>query len=266
MKISKVTIASLLFCAASMACYYGYMYFVDGAADQTYPVFAIEQDDISVSVQDGTEALMAGVTAYDEKDGDVTASIVIEDISRFINGRRMITYAAFDSDNHVTKAEREITYTDYTAPKFYSKEGFRFRIGAKSAVETIHALDCIDGDISKNVKSSPGYYVNTDSAGTYEFQYQVANSAGDVEYLPLTVEVYDPSDYDVINFELKDYIVYTEKGKEINARSYLDVENPEDYSVDDSEVDYNTEGTYEVVYSIKSGSRKGTNRLVVVVR
>ena len=266
MKISKMTVASLLFCAASLACYYGYMHFIAGAADQTYPVITMEQEEASISVQDGEEALLEGVTAYDEKDGDVTDSIVIESVSRFVNGRRIVTYAAFDSDNHVTKMEREISYTDYEAPKFYSEEGFRFRMGAESLVDTLEAVDCIDGDISKSIKASPGYYVSTGAAGTYAFQYQVANSAGDVEYLPVTVEIYDPADPEVFNFELKDYIVYTEKGKKIDARSYLDVDNPWDYSINESKVDYDTEGTYEITYKITVGDRKGTNRLVVVVR
>jgi hypothetical protein len=80
------------------------------------------------------------------------------------------------------------------------------------------------------------------------------------------VEVYDPSDANVINFELKEYVVYTEVGNPINAKSYLDVEEPDYYNIDDSEVNYNEAGTYEIIYSIKMGERKGTDRLAVVVR
>jgi len=87
-----------------------------------------------------------------------------------------------------------------------------------------------------------------------------------VEYLPVTVEIYDPADSNVIDFELKEYVVYTEVGKPINAKSYLDVEEPDYYNIDDSEVNYNEPGTYEIIYSIKMGERKGTNRLAVVVR
>ena len=40
---------------------------------------------------------------------------------------------------------------------------------------------------------SSEYYVQADVAGEYPMVYQVANSAGDVQKLPVTVEIYDPS-------------------------------------------------------------------------
>lgn len=266
MKISKLTIASAVFCAVSLACYYGYSFYNSIIQDQTQPVIEITEDEIEVSIEDGQEALLRGVTAYDEKDGEITDSLVIESIGRFANGKRTVTYAAFDSDNHVCKASRVISYADYESPQFICKAGYRFPVGAKSVVDTMKAEDCIEGSLTKLIKASPGFYVDTATPGLYSFQYQVANSAGDVEYLPVTVEIYDPADPNVIDFELKDYVVYTEKGKEINAKSYLDVEEPDYYNIDDSEVNYNEPGVYEITYSIKMGERKGTNRLAVVVR
>ena len=266
MKISKLSIASAAFCLVSLACYYGYSYVNDTMADKTYPVIEMEAQEIAVSVKDGEEALLRGVTAHDEKDGDVTESIVIESVSRFANGKRTVTYAAFDKDRHVSKASREITYTDYEAPKFSCEEGYRFPIGVKSVIDAMEAEDCIDGNLTKVIKASNGAYIDASVAGTYNFQYQVANSAGDVEYLPVTVEIYDPSDSKTIHFELTEYVVYTTVGKKINARSYLDVDNPGLYTIDESKVNYNEPGVYEITYSIKMDERKGTNRLAVVVR
>lgn len=60
-------------------------------------------------------ALLAGVTATDAEDGDVTASLLVEGISgRNDDGTVQVTYAAFDSNHHVTKATRAVRYTDYT--------------------------------------------------------------------------------------------------------------------------------------------------------
>lgn len=266
MKISKLTIASLVFCVISLGCYYGYSFFNTQMTDQTYPIIEIEQAELEVSIEDGQDALLEGVTAYDEKDGEVTDSIVIESISRFANGKRTVTYAAFDSDNHVSKATREITYADYESPKFICDEGYRFPVGVDSVIDSMKAEDCLDGNLTKVIKASAGFYVNTSNVGNYSFQYQVANSAGDVEYLPVTVEIYDPADPDVIDFDLKEYVVYTKIGEKINARSYLDVEEPDYYNIDDSGVNYNEPGVYEITYSIKMGERRGTNRLAVVVR
>lgn len=266
MKISKLTITSAVFCAVSLACYYGYSFYNSVIKDQTYPIIEIVEAEIEVSVEDEKEALLKGVTAYDEKDGEITDSLVIESISRFANSKRTVTYAAFDKDFHVCKATRIISYTDYEAPKFSCKAGYRFPMGVESVVNNMTAKDCLDGNLTKAIKVSPGFYVDTSTPGLYSFKYQVANSAGDVEYLPVTVEIYDPMDSNVIDFELKDYVVYTEKGKAIDAKSYLDVEEPDYYNIDDSQVNYNEPGVYEIIYSIKMGERRGTNRLAVVVR
>lgn len=266
MKVSKTTILSLVLCIVSLVCYHGYSFYHSRIKDQTYPVIEMEEKELEISIEDGEDILLKGITAYDKKDGDVTESIVIESISRFVNGKRIVTYAAFDKDNHVSKAEREISYKDYESPKFSSKEGYRFPLNAKSIMDGMKAEDCIDGDLTKYIKAAPGYYVSVGAVGCYEFQYQVVNLAGDVEYLPVTVEIYDPADPDVIDFELKEYVVYTKKGEKIDAWSYLDVEDPAGFQIDDSEVNYDEEGTYEITYSIEIGERKGTNRLAVVVR
>ncbi len=265
MKISKLTIASMVFCLIAMGGYYGYEFLNNMMEDKTYPVIEIEKSELVLSIEDGQEALLTGVTAYDEKDGDVTDSIVVESVSRFANGRKTVTYAAFDSDNHVSKASREISYTDYTAPKFSSEDGYRFATGVKSVIDNMHAEDCIDGDLTGVIKVSPGFYVDTNTPGTYAFQYQVMNSSGDVEYLPVTVEIYDPADSDVLNIELTQYVVYTGVGEAVNAKAYL-AEGYESASADTSKVDYSQPGTYEITYSMQSGDRKGTNRLAVVVR
>ena len=70
MKIRKLTVASLIFCAISMVCYYGYDYVSRQMTDQTYPVIEMEEEELVISIEDGAEALLEGVTAYDEKDGD----------------------------------------------------------------------------------------------------------------------------------------------------------------------------------------------------
>ena len=93
--------------------------------DSAGPEITVENESISVSIHDPESVLLAGVTAFDKKDGDVTQSIVIERISNFLEkDTRIVTYAAFDRDNHVTRASREITYTDYDPPEFASPPVF----------------------------------------------------------------------------------------------------------------------------------------------
>lgn len=276
--------------------YGGYRVYHYVTTDKYAPVIQMEQEELKVSISAGEEALLDGVTATDSKDGDVTDSIVIESISKFLNNdTKIITYAAFDQDHHVGKATRTVIYTDYTSPKFSSKESFRFPVNTTDFISSIKATDCIDGDITDKVKISPGYSVVTDTPGNYEIQVQVANSSGDVEYLPITVEIYDPTDRTLLpDIQLKKYIVYTTVNKSLDPKAYLDSvwigtgeyemtdaagsynsANPTaggtlNYSavdIDASKVNYGKAGTYEITYSMSLNKEsEGKTRLIVVVR
>ena len=54
------------------------------------------------------EELLAGVTAMDEKDGDVTDSLLIEKISGTGEGTVIVTYVARDEANNVEKVSRTL--------------------------------------------------------------------------------------------------------------------------------------------------------------
>lgn len=81
-------------------------------SDNTGPVIRVdESSQISYTEGQSKEVLLEGVTAYDEKDGDVTSSIRIE--SMFVSGDVLkVRYAAKDKHNNVTVYDkfREVTY------------------------------------------------------------------------------------------------------------------------------------------------------------
>ena len=101
--------------------------------DSSGPKMSIEQEILEVSVNDSEEKLLEGITAWDKKDGDVTDSVVLESLSAFISGStRLATYAAFDSDQHVVRESRRITYTDYTKPEFSMRQLLEYPAGRSS--------------------------------------------------------------------------------------------------------------------------------------
>lgn len=109
----------------------------------------MDNSEISVSIHADEAELLSGVTAYDAKDGDVTDSLAVEHISNFIEkGRRKISIVAFDSDNNVTHAEREMVYNDYTSPVFSLDGPLRFSVNADDLTEGLSAEDCLDGTIT----------------------------------------------------------------------------------------------------------------------
>ena len=105
--------------------------------DSSGPVISSGNDKITVSIHDGEDVLLKGITASDKKDGDVTSSLLVESISNFYEGTRTVTYAAFDSDNHISKVQRELTYTYYTSPRFELTGSLRFRAGEQVNIDTI---------------------------------------------------------------------------------------------------------------------------------
>ena len=63
------------------------MYFVNTKLtdDNTIPVIKIDDELIEVSFETTDEELLQGVTAYDEKDKDITDRVIVESVSRFVD-------------------------------------------------------------------------------------------------------------------------------------------------------------------------------------
>ena len=267
--------------------------------DKTGPVFQIEDNVIEVSVKDDEKALLKGLTATDAADGDVTDSVIVESISPFTGtGRRIVNYAAFDSDNHVTHAKRELAYTDYRASQFHLSKPLSFAMNATNLLDGITVDDCIDGDLTKSVKLMSDEEIDTSHVGEYSARLKVTNSAGGVSYLPVTIEIYDASvQYRRPQLKLTDNVVYIEKGEYFDEKEYLSsiTINGTEYSMTEeagtygarylspdetentigydrveieSDVDTDVSGYYELIYSFEDTEENagtGHARLYVVV-
>ena len=267
--------------------------------DKTGPIFQIENNLVQVSVKDDEKALLNGLTATDASDGDVTDSVIVESISPFTGtGRRIVNYAAFDSDNHVTHAKRELVYTDYRASQFHLSKPLSFAMNSTNLLDGITVDDCIDGDLTKSVKLMSDEEIDTSHVGEYSARLKVTNSAGGVSYLPVTIEIYDASvQYRRPQLKLTDNVVYIEEGDSFDEEEYLTsiTINGTEYSMTDeegtygaryvsqdetektigydrveieSDVDTDVSGYYEVTYSFEDtaeGTGTGHARLYVVI-
>lgn len=217
-KFRKIWMIFVIIVVLAFAGYYGMQVMKE---DSSGPVISGGKDQIEVSIHDGEEVLLEGITASDKKDGDVTHSLLVESISNFYrDGTRTATIVAFDSDYHISKVEREIRYTDYTPPRFELTGSLRFRAGEQVNIENIvKATDCLDGDLSNKVKIHMETSINNRMTGFYKVEYEVNNSAGDVVTLPIEVEIYEPYNNEV-QLDLTKYLVYYE-GKNIDYKSLL---------------------------------------------
>ena len=256
--------------------------------DSTPPVITSESDTVTVSVAAEESELLAGLTATDDEDGDLTGEIMISSMSNFTEpGKRTVSYVVFDASNNASTLTRNLEYTDYTAPQIKLTQPLRYGLNEMedaSLTENMSVQDCLDGDITQQIRSrfNDGAYIAL--AGEYGITVQVSNSAGDTCSVPLTVTVTDPAEESGKYYPmLSDYIVYAPVGGYVDLTSLLiGLENSStQYLFADANpsapggiesvaiggaVDYNTPGTYTVDYQFTSASGvTGTTKLAVVV-
>lgn len=241
-----------------------------GFEDTTPPKLVCDSDVLEVSVQADQAALLQGVTATDNKDGDLTGEILVDHVSTLVTSdTAIITYVVFDSANNAAKATRTIRYTDYKAPRFRLTKPLCYPVGSTvTLLDRLSVEDVVDGDITGNVRMTT-QNLNTAIPGIYTLTLQVTNSLGDTVVLPLSVVIQAGSNAPEI--QLKEYLIYLPVGGAFDPADYLRkvTENGRGISSSDvditSHVDTTQAGVYEVLYQYQGTGGLGTAVLTVVV-
>jgi hypothetical protein len=239
------------------------------------PVIKCDSGEIlEVPTKISDQELLEYVTAFDEEDGDLTKNIIVERQNYFLEkGLTTVNFAVCDSDNNTVKLKKKIKFSDYNSPQIKLLDDLLI-----STSETIDfknvasAVDKYDGDISGKIKIiSPNY--NNLKPGEYDINFKVTNSFSDTCDITVKAIVTD-EDYSAASIKLSEYLIYTKIGETVNFRDYIKGvvgANGQNYSVseiviDDSEFNPEEAGTYNVFFSIKSGSDTVTKtRMTVVV-
>lgn len=196
--LRKTRIFVVIFFIISVLLFGGYTLIRAVTVDRTLPIIEMDSDEVTISVKGGDAAILEGIKASDEKDGDITGNLFVESKSTFIEkGIFKATIAVADSDNHVTKVERKVTYSDYRSPQFTLTEPLKFLTTRENQnrddlniAESLRANDVVDGDISNKIKISSEYSINGYTTGDSHMEFIVTNSMGDTSKLPVTVNIY----------------------------------------------------------------------------
>lgn len=234
------------------------------SADTQAPKITVDTQQLQVSVQDDKSALLQGVTARDSRDGDVTASLLVENV-RLLDkdGTITVTYAAFDKAGNVAKAERQVQYTDYESPKFSLSAPLVFAQSSNfDILSIISAYDAVDGDIQHRIRATSLDESSVSTLGNHEVQFRITNSLGDTVEQVFPVEVYAAGTYEA-SLSLTQYLVYVPVGTSFRAEAYLEDYTlnqetislrgglPENFSLRTSgKVNTNTPGVYSVAYTV----------------
>ena len=258
--------------------------------DDTGPVITCPEGVLEASVVVTDAELLEGVSALDNRDGDLSNNIVVETLSP-MNGNQLreVPVAVMDLSGNVSRTTRTIHYTDYEKPHIFMSRPLRISSPDElwPLLEGLTANSVLDGDLSAKIKYS---FTNSGvilEKGTYALELRVDDSTGTSMVIPANLEIYD-SRYETIHVELKEYILYLHVGDTFIPEDYFGAKNdesaqpltPEDSSNTentplkkdeelfiDSNVDTSVPGVYHVTYTVENETAKaiGKSCLIVVV-
>lgn len=243
--------------------------------DSSKPVIVSEVKEIEIPCDYTREEIMQGLSAHDDKDGEITDQIRIGNTSRFIEpGVCDITYTVFDSNNQSASLTRRVRFTDYTSPSFRLSSPLVFEEGTISSLDLLDyfsAYDMLDKKIQDGIVQTDSS-VHYSTPGDYDVSVEVTNSKGDTSSLTLPVHVLSSGS---INCEitLSEYLVYLNVGSSFDPASYVSSVVGQDGTALDasdlnitSNVNTSQAGVYEVCFDPSPLGYSGLMYLSVVVR
>ena len=190
--------------------------------DTTAPQITDSVGDLHLSVTENADALMQGLQATDNLDGDLTDRILVERVSRFSQpGVCQISYVVFDNSNNFCRYERTVTYDDYVSPRLKLDQPLMYHMGEQIAImDRIRLYDCLDGDITHKLKLETSN-VPDDTTGVYEIELHATNNYGDRIYakIPLNIGTYS---MDAPQIQLKQYLAYVKAGDDFAPLAYIE--------------------------------------------
>ena len=221
--MKKRTFLCFLLCVLCIAAWMGYRTLDILWTDRKAPEIRGQDAVLTLSVQDPRDRLLQGISAMDNRDGDVTDSLIVERI-RLLDastGKISVTVAAFDHSGNVAKAEREAIYEDYKSPQLSLQKAMVYTQGTGfDPMSAITAWDTFDGNITHRIRAMSTDDSAVSNVGVHQIEFRVTNSLGDTMRLELPLEVITPGAYNA-QLELTDYIVYLKKGESFDERAYL---------------------------------------------
>ncbi len=240
--------------------------------DPTRPTITSDVEVLELPCAYSQEQMLSGLTAYDERDGDLTSEILVGEISRFQQeGTCEVTYVVFDSSNQPATLTRQVVFTDYRSPQFTLTQPLVFVQGrGSSASSYVGATDMLDGDISPSVRMTDSN-ISYSVAGDYKMNVEVTNSFGDLAEATLPVHIVEQYQQG-LTIQLTQNLVYLSVGETFQPYNYVSSVTTSNGSQIDTDnvtavsgVDASTPGCYEVQYNVSSGGSQGITWLVVIV-
>ncbi|UJS28689.1 DUF5011 domain-containing protein [Macrococcoides canis] len=220
---------------------------------------------------------LAGMTASDVEDGDLTSEIqvVSNNVDTTKAGTYQIVYQVTDSNGNVSRATRNILVSDATpqsVPKITNTASNTYTVGdAFNPLTGVTATDAEDGNITNKIQIVSNN-VDMTTAGTYQIVYQVTDSTNQTFKLTRTVLVQDkavPNEVPKIVSNDTNNLTVGQTFDPLKGIVATDAEDGDITAkvvVASNNVDTQKAGTYQVVYKVtdSKGSTFTLTRNVLV--
>ena len=241
MRILRMLTAALL--AVTAVLYIGNGLYTRLSGREVGPVIECPEEVLEISIYDGTQALLAGVTARDDQDGDLTDRVMVGGVSKLIGGdRAKVTCMVFDSDDNMASLVRQVRYTDYRRPRINLKAPLVFADEKEAKLlEQVEVTDVLDGDLSGKARVSTLWA--TEDEGVYSATVLVPNSMGDTAMVDVPVRIGRSGG----GIRLRQQVIYLQQGDAFDPKTAL-ASDATGVQIR-SEVDTAEDGCYWVRYS-----------------
>ena len=240
MRILRMLTAALL--AVTAVLYIGNGLYTRLSGREVGPVIECPEEVLEISIYDGTQALLTGVTARDDQDGDLTDRVMVGGVSKLIGGNRAkVTCMVFDSDDNMASLVRQVRYTDYRRPRISLRAPLVFASEKEAKLlEQVMVSDVLDGDLSEKARVSTLWA--TEDEGVYSATVLVTNSMGDTAMVEVPVLIGRSG-----GILLRRQVIYLQQGEAFDPKAAL-ASDATGVQIQ-SEVDTAKAGCYWVRYS-----------------
>ena len=256
---TKITIL-LAFASAALIAAIGVLRFF---GDRRAPQIQIPAEMVTYHEGEDYSVLLAGVTATDNRDGDVTGSLRVESVMPSINGQAMVVYIAKDSRNNIGEASRTVLYAaageeivSPTPTPMPTAEPEEEPDEEEPAQEEPTPAPTAEPTPTPAPTATPAAAADANEAG------RMANEEKIAALDPAAPKLY-----------LSEYAVTVPAGSEINVLSYIsDIQDDTDAYYDlsrrvsvNGEVNTGVPGTYEVSLFATDSDGNVSNQAVLTV-